>query len=199
MAISLNYSVSARDIMTHSETGDRLKMMRRAGVGHLWLYGYFYGHHESDPEQIFKARQRLLDEGFETGVITLPVGHPGNSLNPDDPTLDLAIPSAWRYRVGKTGEKEYFCACIEENMIRDNRLAAESYAQMGFTRHFFDDDLRLGNWGKEVRGCFCSECICRFNEQNGLALSREQIAAACSGESGMEEICEKWISLTAIS
>lgn len=193
MALSMNYSLNAQDVLTHPEMPDRLQRMRRAGVQHLWLYGFFYGHHESKPELLARARRRLLDEGFETGVLSLPVGHLGNALNPDDPTLDLAIHPEWRYRVDRHGEKEYFIACIDEVMTRHNRSAAELYAQMGFTRHFYDDDLRLGNWGDLVQGCFCDRCIRQFNELYGLSLPRAQLAAACDGAAGMEEIREAWI------
>jgi len=96
MSISINYSVSSRDVLTHPDFPSRLKQMKRAGVEHLWLYGYFYGRHESDPDQLFRARLLLEDEGFRTGIISLPVGHPGNSLNPEDPTLELAIHPEWR-------------------------------------------------------------------------------------------------------
>lgn len=190
MPVSINYSVSARDVMNNPEFPARLKWMKRAGVEHLWLFGYFYGHHEADPELIHRARLRLESEGLQSGVISLPVGHPGNSLNPDDPTLELAIHPSWHYRVDRIGQKEYFCADIEENMIAHNRTAAAEYAQMGFTRHFFDDDLRLGNWGDQVRGCFCDDCIDRFNHRANLKLTREQLASACDHDS---EICEAWI------
>ena len=190
MPVSLNYSVSARDVMTHPEFPARLKWMKRAGVEHLWLYGYFYGHHESDPEQIYRARLRLEEEGFRTGVISLPVGHPGNSLNPDDPTLELAIHPDWHYRTDRHGQKEYFISCIDDVMIRHNRSAAQEYAQMGFTRHFFDDDLRLGNWGTQVQGCFCDGCMDAFRQRTGLHFSREQLAAAIDHDSA---VCEAWI------
>ena len=178
MAISINYSVSARDVLNHPEFPARLKWMKRAGVGHLWLFGYFYGHHESDPEDIYRARLRLEEEGLQTGVISLPVGHPGNSLNPDDPDLELAIHPDWHYRIHRNGQKEYFIACIDDVMTAHNRAAAQEYAQMGFTRHFFDDDLRLANWGNAVGGCFCDGCIDSFNHLTGQNFSREQLAFA---------------------
>lgn len=193
MGISKNYSISARDVLTHPEISTRLQWMKRAGVEHLWLTGYFYGHHESNPEQIYRARLRLLDEGFETGILSLPVGHPGNSLNPDDATLELAIHPDWHYRVNRKGKEVYFVACIDDVMTRHNHAAAKEYAQMGFTRHFYDDDLRLGNWGKRVEGCFCDRCITRFNREQGLSLTREQLVMACDGAIGMEEIQEAWI------
>lgn len=190
MAISINYSVSARDVMTNPEFPARLKWMKCAGVENLWLYGYFYGHHESDPELIHRARLRLMEEGFQTGVLSLPVGHPGNSLNPADPTLELAIHPSWHYRINRHGQKEYFIACIDEAMTAHNLAAAKEYAQMGFTRHFFDDDLRLGNWGTEVQGCFCDKCLDKFRARTGMKVSREPLAQAIGHDA---QIRKAWI------
>lgn len=194
MALSFNYDMSARDVMRHKEIGRRFEWMKKAGVEHVWLFAYFYGRHESDPEEIYRARKRLLDEGFQTGVISVPVGHPGNSLNPDDDTLDLQIKNTWKYRVDRNGKCEYFSACINEEMIKDNRKAAEEYAQMGFTRHFFDDDLRLGNWQGPIQGCFCDECIEKFNRKYNVKCDRALLRRAADEEKGLEELTQKWVA-----
>lgn len=193
MALSFNYDMSAKDVMHHPEIGKRFEWMKKAGVEHVWLFAYFYGRHESDPEDIFNARKRLLDEGFQTGVISVPVGHPGNSLNPDDDTLELQIKNTWQYRVDRDGKNEYFSACINEEMIGDNRKAAEEYAQMGFTRHFYDDDLRLGNWNGPVQGCFCDACIEEFNRIYNAGADRAVLKRAADQEKGLEELTQKWI------
>lgn len=191
MSVLFNYDISARDVLFHKDISKRLRMMKQAGVERVWLFGYFYGRHESSEEDIFRARLRLEEEGFQTGIISLPVGHPGNSLNPDDPELELRIKSDWTYRVGANGENEYFSACINDVMTRDNREAARSYAQMGFQRHFFDDDLRLGNWGDQIRGCFCKDCILRFNEITGAGADREMLRKAC--DAGENELGRMWM------
>jgi len=193
MALSFNYDISARDVMHHPEIGKRFEYMKKAGVEHVWLLGYFYGRHESDPEDLYKARKRLLDEGFQTGVISLPVGHPGNSLNPDDDTLDLQIKKTWQYRVDRNGKNEYFISCINEEMIADNKKAAEEYAQMGFTRHFFDDDLRLGNWNGPIQGCFCDRCIEKFNKKYSVSCDRALLKRAADQEKGLETLAQKWV------
>ncbi|MBQ5771472.1 MAG: hypothetical protein IIW08_09885 [Clostridia bacterium] len=194
MALSFNYDMSARDVMHHPEIGKRFEWMKKAGVEHVWLFAYFYGHHESDPEDLYRARKRIMEEGFQTGVISVPVGHPGNSLNPDDSNLDLQIRNTWKYRVDRNGNYEYFSACIDDVMIRDNLLAAKEYAQMGFTRHFMDDDLRLGNWNGPIQGCFCDDCISKFNEKYGLKCDRALLKRAADQEKGLEELTQKWIS-----
>lgn len=191
--ITMNRSVSARDVMTHPEMGKRFELMRKAGVTTLWVNGYFYGHHDSDPELIAAARKRIAEEGFETGILSLPVGHPGNSLNPDDPTLKLAIHKDWTYRVDKMGNKVYFCACIDDTMIAHNIEAARLYAEMGYTAHFMDDDLRMGNWGTEIQGCYCDRCISAFNRQHHLSLTREQLAEAVLDPANLNETAKQWI------
>ena len=35
MALSMNYSLNAQDVLTHPEMPDRLQRMRRAGVQHI--------------------------------------------------------------------------------------------------------------------------------------------------------------------
>ncbi len=191
MPLSIHYDISAKDVMNNPDFPRRLRLMKRAGVENLWLFGFFYGRHESDPELMYRARLRLAEEGVASGITSVPVGHPGNSLNPDDPQLELAIHPQWRYRVGRDGNREYFCACIDETMIRHNRAAAVEYAQMGFSRHFYDDDLRLGNWGTQVAGCFCDECIKAFNEKMGMNLTCEQLVR----EIDADEVLQKaWIS-----
>lgn len=191
--ITMNRSVSAQDVMNHPEMSKRFELMRKAGVTTLWVNGYFYGHHNSDPELIAAAKKRVNDEGFEAGILTLPVGHPGNSLNPDDPTLELAIHKDWTYRVDKHGSKVYFCACIDDIMIRHNLEAAKLYKEMGYTAHFFDDDLRMGNWGTEIQGCYCDRCISLFNEKHGLSVTREQLAKATFNPDNRNEIADLWI------
>ena len=108
MLQSINYTVSAHDVLHQPDMARRFRMMRDAGLTDLWLTGYYFGRHESDPEMLYRAGKIVEGEGFRTGVLSLPVGHPGNSLNPDDPELNLAIAKTWRYRINSHGEKAYF-------------------------------------------------------------------------------------------
>lgn len=192
MIKSINYSISANDVLNNPEFSARLRWMSEAGVDTLWFSGFHYGHYDSDAELVYRAKRRLEDMGFGTGVISLPVGHPGNSLNPDDPDIQLSISRDWRYRVDCNGENVYYCSCIEDKMLADNVEAARMYAQIGFTRHFYDDDLRLSNLDDTAHGCFCDDCIAKFNALTGMTFSREQLKAACLGAVGMEDVRAAW-------
>lgn len=192
MLQSINYTVSAHDVLHQPDMARRFRMMRDAGLTDLWLTGYYFGRHESDPEMLYRAGKIVEGEGFRTGVLSLPVGHPGNSLNPDDPELNLAIAKTWRYRINSHGEKAYFSACVEDTMIRDNTAAAREYAQMGFTRHFYDDDLRMGNLGDPHPGCFCDDCMKDFNNRLGTKYTRESLVAACEADASVREAWEEY-------
>ncbi len=96
-------------------------------------------------------------------AITIPIGHPGNSLNPEDPDLDLEIPKHWHYRVDNRGETVYFCGAIDTCLIEDNGKAAKLLYDVGFKEVFLDDDLRVGNFNEFIEGCYCDVCVTEFN------------------------------------
>lgn len=175
--MDFSYDISARTVMEEPKIGEILSAIYRAGVRRMELMGYFYGHMEADAETMLKARTRLMEAGFSVGAINLPVGHPGNSLNPDDPDLELALPGHWQYRQDEDGREVYYCGCVNEALVRDNRQAMRDLAQMGFERVFFDDDLRMGNAGQAIEGCFCPHCLREFSEHLGENISRMQLKA----------------------
>lgn len=175
--LRFNYGFRAHEVLHHPEAPQRIRRLKECGVETIWLDGYFYGHYEADDETMLAAKRRLEDEGFDVNAISVPVGHPGNSLNPEDDTLELEIPKTWRYRMEPDCKPHFFCACIEDVMVEDNGRAAEKYAQMGFRKLFFDDDLRMGECGREIGGCFCPACMKEFNQRTGLALQPKALDA----------------------
>jgi hypothetical protein len=173
----INYSLMPQEIL--KEEHRLLPILRSAGVDQIWIADYFYGHHVSTPDITVQARRIVESHGFDgQGIASVPVGHPGNSLNPEDPTLDLRIPEHWRYRINRHGKPVYFCADIEAHMIADNTTAVRLMADLGFTQFFMDDDLRQGNWGPEIQGCFCDDCISEFCEHLGQTISRVELGLA---------------------
>ena len=97
----INYFYDA--LRLNDEGGDLefRQMLRRAGVNTLWLEGMYTGRMQADADTLRQAVDTLHEEGFDVGAINLPVGHPGNSLNPEDDSLELAVPASWRYRIGQ--------------------------------------------------------------------------------------------------
>jgi len=190
--MKVHYPLDSK-VVLDPEKRELLFTMKKAGVDKIWLHGYFYGHMVSSVEDMVKAKDVLYEMDFEVGVINLPLGHPGNALNPDDPTLELALPPHWRYRIDRQGNKVYFCADIESGMTNDSVAAMTMLRDAGFTEIFMDDDIRQGNWDREIQGCFCDACVERFNRtwernESRVTLSR-RIQARETGD-----VLKEWMS-----
>nr|MDO8110926.1 hypothetical protein [Candidatus Sigynarchaeota archaeon] len=176
--MKFHYSLPAKLVLDPARSGRILNMLKDAGVAKVWLRGYFFGHFDASPvEQLADARELLERNGFETGAVSIPVGHPGRS-DPDDPAFDMRIPPHWRYRMDRHGNPVYSCADIEPKMIADNVAAMKRLGELGFTAVFLDDDARAGNHGPELQGCFCDACIGEFNDTYHHDATRGALSAA---------------------
>jgi len=174
--MNIHYSLDSAVVLDPVQGPAVLSQLKAAGVTDIWLWGYFFGKMWSPVESMAQAAETLRKHGFASGVIQLPVGHPGNALNPDDDSLELHIPEDWLYRIDSTGQSVHFCADINQSMIRDNLQSIEQLQAAGFHRFFMDDDLRMGNWGLRTEGCFCTECLAGFNVLHRFNVTRESLA-----------------------
>ena len=82
--------------------------------------------------------------------------------------------------VGATAKNEdgnpaYHSADVEPVMLADSRRIVKELAQCGVSAIFHDDDLRMGNWGPQMEGCFCDECIAVFNASTGRHETRQSL------------------------
>jgi hypothetical protein len=174
--MNFHYCVDPKDIVDKDKFSKMHKMFKNAGLTDLWLEGVFTNKLVAPLEQYVEARKVLIDHGYGTGIANLPIGHPGNSLNPEEGDMDLTLPSNWRYRVDRHGKKVYFCGDVESEMIQDNQNAVKKFVELGFTRFFLDDDLRMGNFGDEITGCFCDLCIDEFQQKYSIKATRDEIS-----------------------
>ncbi len=188
--LRFNYFADVKRTLYDESYKHSLEMMKKAGVTVLWLEIYNAGKYLAEKEEIIQAKTVLEKEGFEVNVISLPVGHPGNCLNPEE-EMDLSLPENWNYRVNAEGEKEYFCACIDKTVTEENKNVVEFCRDAGFKKLFFDDDLRMGNHSFGIiRGCFCENCLADFAKICGEFFTREQLSEACNQKN---ELSEKWV------
>ena len=187
--LTFNYFGDVKKTLYDENYKHSLSLMQQAGVTVLWLEIYMAGRYLAEKEEIIKAKLILENLGFEVHVITIPVGHPGNSLNPEE-MMELGLPAHWHYRVNAQGEQEYFSACVDDVVIAENRKVVEFCRDAGFKKLFFDDDLRMGNHGDVIRGCFCERCLQEFANRVGTYYTREQLAQNCAQKT---ELSEQWI------
>ncbi|CAI6086762.1 hypothetical protein [Cohnella sp. JJ-181] len=174
--MKLQYSMAHEPLIDRATRDELVERMKQAGIQKLWIAGFFSGK-MVDIEELKEAKAFAESHGFEVGAVTIPIGHPGNSLNPDDPDLDLEIPKTWHYRVDNLGETVYFCGAIDSCLIEDNGKAARLLREAGFREVFLDDDLRVGNFNAQIEGCYCDACLAEFNESYGHRETRESLMA----------------------
>lgn len=173
--LKINYSIGAKTVLHDPGIEIMLSEMKAAGVDVLWLFCYFYGHYNSSFEEMRPAKKVLEDHGFEVQAINVPLGHGGNAFDPSDNSVDLSIGEGWFNRVDINGNRQSCCACLTEKVIEDTKKVALSIRDLGITQIFYDDDLRLAHWGKNIQGCFCDNCITQFNKTIKADFSRETL------------------------
>jgi len=173
--LNINYSIGAKTVLFDPDIESMLAEMKTAGVDVLWLFCYFYGHYNSTFEEMRLAKAVLEGHGFDVQAINVPLGHGGNAFDPSDNSVDLSIGEGWQNRVDCNGNRQSCCACLTEKVIEDTKKVALAIRDIGITKIFYDDDLRLAHWGKNVQGCFCDNCIEQFNKTANTNFSRKSL------------------------
>lgn len=189
MKLNFTYDLSPKRLLFDNTVSGSLDKMKKAGVETIYLFGYFHGSFESDPEYIAKAKKILEEEGFKTGVINIPLGHGGNALDPSDSNVNLEIGKGWRMTMGADGMYRENTTCIDGIMIEDTKKANQVLNEIGFRNFMNDDDLRFGSWGPELQGCFCDYCMEEFYSIYPTKVSREEIVSMKDSD-----LTEAWIS-----
>ena len=165
----------------------KLKYLDKVGVSAFWLYGFRSAEGTMrDIGLLSEAKRKLERLGKETYIVCEPVGHPDANQK--------ALPAKnWRYRINGDGTPDYGCADIEENLVRDLVAATKAFRDAGFKKVFFDDDLRMGNWGTNITGCSCEACIADFNRRHGARYTREDLRRFVQHPGEHAALCEQWM------
>lgn len=148
-----------------------LAVVRQAGVGTIWLAGYFYGHRPYDSDLVRRARARVERAGFQAQLITVPLGHPGDSLGAKDGDFPLTPPPRWRTGERPDGRK-FAGTSLHPPATVENCAALQHLRQCGFRQCFVDDDFRLARGPGEIGGCFCADHRERFLRATGFSRAR---------------------------
>jgi len=144
-----------------------LEAVRRAGVSAVWLAGFFYGHRPYTDEQLRRARNRVEDAGMAAHLITVPLGHPGDSLGSTEDGFPLTPPRHWR--VARRPDRSSFAGTsLHKPASEENSAALRQFRKLSFRRCFLDDDFRLARGPGVIGGCFCDEHRQEFLRLSGL-------------------------------
>lgn len=144
-----------------------LDIVCAAGVETVWLAGFFYGFRPYPPEQITKAQQLATRAGLRPELITVPLGHPGDSLGSRDGSFPLTPPEHWRLGERFDG-KRFAGTSLHAPATEENAAALRELRRFGFRSAFVDDDFRLARGPGEIGGCFCAEHRAAFLRTHGF-------------------------------
>ena len=145
-----------------------LKLVAAAGVNRVWLATYFYGYWPWDKEKIKRARKAILDSGIEASAITLPFGHPGDSLNSKDEKFPLISPETWARSEDIDG-KRYAGTTVSDLANKENAIALKELKDFGFPLCILDDDFRIARAPGTIGGNFDDVNRLLFIKKGGYA------------------------------
>lgn len=163
-SLNINYDFPVSVILDKAKYVHRVKLMKAAGVKTVWLNCFLYGFWESSVKDIERAKSILESDGFEVQALTVPLGHGSQALDPSMP-IDENIRPGWQRRMDSEGSYIINTACINDHLIKDSHDAAKALCELGISKIFYDDDLRMGSWGPALQGCFCDRCLDRFHKK----------------------------------
>lgn len=143
-----------------------LKTVREAGVSAVWIAAYFYGHSPYSRELIARGKAKVESEGMAAHLITVPLGHPGDSLGSTTGPFPLTPPAHWKMGVKADGGR-HSGTSLHEPATAENVKALEGLASLGSMDVFLDDDFRAAVSPGMVGGCYCPDHQAAFCRSAG--------------------------------
>ena len=147
----------------------------------VWLntaYGYPKNEdHAKVADELAEAAQRLREKGIRVSMqLSNTLGH-GQYMMLRDCSGLVFEGSPVRKMVGHDGVQAEYAFCWNDPYFR-NYLTEHVRDYMKKVRPaelWIDDDLRANNHNPVRFGCFCDDCVTRFNRENGTAFDREEL------------------------
>ncbi|MBQ3150402.1 MAG: hypothetical protein IJB86_04060 [Clostridia bacterium] len=133
--------------------------------------------HSHLAEKISKNAELLRDNGIGVSMqLSNSIGHGQYIASRDCNALHNELKNA-RRMVGHNGTVADYCFCFYDNDFRSYidkqiRLYISAVRPEEF---WIDDDLRARNHAPVDFGCFCDDCIKRFNNENNTSFDREEL------------------------
>ena len=189
-----SFHVCLSPAVVESEPG-LLPILRDAGVSTVWLAGYFYGHQPFSADLLRRAGERVARAGMEAQVITVPLGHPGDSLGATEGDFPLTPPPHWRTGQRPDG-KTFAGTSLHPPATEESAAALRHLRQLGFRRCFLDDDFRLARGPGEIGGCFCEDHRERFLRAGGYTPPQWDELLNDVGARRLTRLLRAWLDFT---
>lgn len=145
---------------------DFVNLVASSGVTDIWLPIFLNGYWAYPIEDILLWKERIGKAGMAVHLISVPFGHPGNSLG-GLPEFE-STPKHWPRGVDMDGNK-YSGTSVHPVITEENVSVIRKVGESGFKELFLDDDFRLARTPGMVGGCFCKEHQKEFVNKYGYA------------------------------
>ncbi len=173
------------------ENPELLDIMKYAGITDVWMGSYLQGKWYKTPEELRKAADFLISKGFKPHVLTVPLGHPGNAIDPSDDSWSEKKKN-WPNACDIEGNF-YSGTSIHSQIIEDNIEANKLLEKQKFDILFLDDDFRLAKYPGKVGGCFCNRCKNEFLTKYGYNLNDWELLLTSINNKEITKIFRSWI------
>ena len=135
-----------------------------SGVTDVWMPMFLTGYWPYPMEDLLLWKDRFAGKGVEAQIISIPLGHPGNSLG-GLPEYE-STPKSWPRGVDIDGNK-YSGTSVHPLITQENCAVIQKTGKAGFTKLFLDDDFRLARSPGNIGGCFCADHQKEFLQKYG--------------------------------
>ena len=164
-----------------------------SGVNVVWMPLFLNGYYPYPIEDIQLWTERFRGKGIEVQILTVPLGHPGNSLG-GLPEFE-STPKHWPRGVDIDGNK-YSGTSLHPVITQENISVIQKVAKSGFTKLFLDDDFRLARTPGKIGGCFCNEHQHEFLHKYGYPEKDwDQLKQDIKGRQ-LNTLTRNWINFT---
>lgn len=166
-------------------------IMKEAGISDIWMGSYLQGKWYHTPDELKKSADFLESKGFKSHVVTVPLGHPGNAIDPSDNSWSEKKQS-WKNACTYDG-KLFSGTSIHSPVVEDNIEAHKSLAAKGFDVLFLDDDFRLARTPGMIGGCFCDDCKNEFLKKYHYSLDDWGVLINSVEKRNLTKVLRSWI------
>ena len=136
--------------------------------------------HREMAQTLKETAQKLRDAGLRVSLqLSNSIGH-GEYMASCDCTGLVYEGSPVRNLVGHDGVPCRYCFCWNDPVMRAYVCEQIQIYVQAVQPHtvWIDDDVCADNHPPLRYGCFCDDCIARFNRENGISFTREELVYA---------------------
>lgn len=168
-----------------------ISIMKDAGITDVWMGSYLQGKWYHTPKELRDSADFLKSKGFYAHVLTVPLGHPGNAIDPSDESWSKKK-EAWKNACDYEGSL-YSGTSIHTQIVKDNIKANKLLASEGFDSLFLDDDFRLAKYPGKIGGCFCDECKNNFLRKYDYGENDWEMLIDSVSKRNITKVLRSWI------